>query len=96
MHHKGAWDIREKKAFQQGRKKYRRDTRVCKALAACVEALSTEEDPARLGDRKYWRYAGTYGYNLSKSIRVIYKVDYGAHRVLLVAIGDHKEVYLSD
>ncbi len=77
-------------------KKYKRDAKVLKALAACVKALSTEEDPARLGDGKYGRYAGACGYNLSKSIRVIYKVDYGAHRVRLVALGDHKEAYGSD
>ena len=96
MHHNGAWAVLWDKKFRHCLKKYKRDAKVLKALAACVRALSAEEDPARLGDRKYGRYAGAYGYNLSKSIRVIYKVDYGAHRVRLVALGDHKEAYGSD
>lgn len=92
----GAWEILGNDKFRQGQKKYKHDIEVCKALAACVEALSTDEDPARLGDRKYGRYEGTYGYALSRSIRVLYKVDYGAHQVLLVALGNHKEVYGRD
>lgn len=96
MHRNGAWEVLWDKKFRQCLKKYKRDTKVRKALAECVKVLSAEEDPARLGDRKYGRYAGAYGYNLSKSVRVIYKVDYVAHRVRLVALGDHKEAYGSD
>ena len=92
----GDWKVFWDKKFQLRFKKYKRDNEVCKALAACVGALAAEKDPVRLGDRKYGRYAGAYGYNLSKPIRVIYKVDYDVHRIRLVALGDHKEAYGSD
>ncbi len=95
MHHTGAWDIRKEK-FEQGLKKYRRDPNVRKALAACVEALATEENPERLGKRKVNQYAGLYGYRLSKSMRVIYQINYDTHQITLVTLGSHKEVYGSD
>ena len=77
-------------------KRYSRDSRVRKALKDCLHYLPCEKDPGRMGDSKSGRYKGTYGYNLSGSLRLIYKVDYENHRIILLAMGDHKEVYLRD
>lgn len=90
------WKVVESVKVRKSRKKYSSDARVCKALESCLRQLPNEEDPRRIGDRKYGIYDGTYGYNLTKSIRLIYKVDYNARQIKLLAMGDHKEVYGRD
>lgn len=96
MDHNGAWEILEDKKFKRQRISYERNDQTREALANCVELLSKADDPARLGDRKYGRYAGTYGYKLTKSLRVIYKICYDTHQILLMIMGDHKKVYGRD
>ena len=90
------WDVVESSRFQKDKRKYSRDEQVCKALASCLTYLPREEDPGRMGDVKCGPYAGTYGYRLTKSIRLIYKVDRDTHQITLEVMGTHKEVYGSD
>ena len=90
------WKVLESAKVRKSRKKYSSDAQVCKALESCLKQILNEEDPRRMGDRKYGIYEGTYGYNLTKSIRLICQIDYNAHQIKLLAMGDHKEVYGRD
>lgn len=82
--------------YDRAVKKYSRDRQVMTALNTCLAYLPYEEDPARMGNAKSGWYKGAYGYNLSSSIRLIYKVDYENHEISLIIIGNHKEVYGHD
>lgn len=56
----------------------------------------SDDDPARLGRRKTGRHHNSYGYNLTKSDRLIFRIDYTNKIIILVDIGDHKNVYGGD
>ena len=87
----GGWEIILGGRFRRRMRGYERSIERC-ARPGCMQLLSSGADPARLGDRKYGRYDVLYGYPLSGSIRVLDRVDYDARSIILIAIGDHKEV----
>ena len=90
------WCIVQSTEYCKHRKKYERDKLLCKKLEEALECLSNAEKPERLGDEKYGRYKGAYGYRLTKSVRLIYQVNYGTREIALIALGNHKEVYGHD
>ena len=90
------WEVVSSAKVRKNLKKYTNNKQVRGALAQCIKYLSLEEDPGRIGDRKCGRYAGMYGYSLTRSERLIYKVDHESHRIILISMGDHKEVYGHD
>lgn len=61
-----------------------------------MNTLQAAPDPRRLGGRKFGRLEGVYGAKLSKSVRLLYVVDYDARQIKLLAIGNHEETYGSD
>ena len=91
-----SWTIMESDVFRRMHRKYSRDQRVCRVLESHLKVLREEEDPARQGDRKVGRLAGCYSLSITSSIRVVYQIDYEAHQINLITMGDHKEVYGHD
>ncbi len=61
-----------------------------------VNDLTLSEDPGKIGLPKKGHWSGYYAYNLGRSHRLIYKVLYKEKIVLIVAVGDHKQVYGKD
>lgn len=61
-----------------------------------LATLGSDGDPAILGTRKTGRYRGFIGVKLTKSERLIYKIDYKNKIVIIYGIGDHKDVYGRD
>jgi addiction module RelE/StbE family toxin len=58
--------------------------------------LSNSDDPGKLGLPKKGRWSGYYAYDLGRSHRLIYKVLYKEKIILIVAVGDHRQVYGKD
>lgn len=90
------WEIVASGAFDKKAKKYSRDKQIRSSLDACLALLHNEESPERLGNLKTGPLGGVYAYNLTKSIRLLYLVDYNTRTIKLIDIGDHKEVYGKD
>ena len=53
--------------------------------------LSKSENPAMLG--KYKQNLRVYAYNLDKSNRIIYTINFADNTIELRRVGDHKQVY---
>lgn len=63
-----------------------------------ISTLRHAEDPARLGKLKRGKHAGAYGYEVSRSSRILYQVqrtDAGC-TVILLRVCNHKQVYGKD
>ena len=93
------WELHQHGRYEDHVKKYQRDQVVTKALRERLMSLRDAERPERLGDHKIGRLngvCGAYGAWLSKSVRLLFTVDYTAHAILLLDIGNHKVVYGKD
>lgn len=90
------WSVVEGTKFDKNRAQYVRDENINKRLQEQLELLPQAEDPGRLGDRKSGRLKGAYTIKLSKSIRLLYVVDYDEYQIRLLGVGDHKEIYGRD
>lgn len=77
-------------------KKYSRVKEITKKLDEYTKCFKSSPNPERFGDMKTGRYKNMYGIAITKSIRLIYKVDHTSHKIIFYAIGDHKEVYGND
>jgi addiction module RelE/StbE family toxin len=61
-----------------------------------VKTLANSIDPRRLGTFKRGKKYSAYYYNLDKSFRLVYQVTNKEMIILLLDVGDHKEVYGKD
>ena len=85
------WDIVKSAKFDKLRTQYSRDKTIYRKLQESLALLSQAQDPGRLG-----RLKGVYALGISKSIRLLYIVDYDMHQIRLLVVGDHKVVYGRD
>ena len=53
-------------------------------------------DPSIFGERKRQKYKHCYGVHLTKSVSLIYRIDYSSRTVYVLDIGDHKWLYGRD
>ncbi len=90
------WGLVKSRQYDKHKKGYLHDQAVSKALCERLESLQNAEDPGRLGDIKIGPLKGVYGTRLSKSVRLLFVVDYDAQLIRLLDIGDHKKVYGRD
>jgi len=86
------WEFDRKSRFK---KQYKllgsiRQERVKKALGQ----LGSSERPESLG--VYKSSMKIYAYELGQDDRIIFKVDYDRHTIVLVRVGDHKMIYGKD
>jgi addiction module RelE/StbE family toxin len=88
------WQIREtdqvlrqfKKLGDQQRKRYRE----------AIKTLASSDDPRKLGTFKRGKKYAAYYYELGRSFRIVYQVINEEMIILLLDVGDHKEVYGKD
>ena len=90
------WEVVTSAKFDKGRAQYSRDKSIGRRLQERLELLPWAKDPGRLGDRKSGRLSGVYSLKISKSIRLLYVVDYDKHQIRLLGMGNHKEMYGRD
>lgn len=93
------WELHQSGWYESHVKGYRRDTVVTKTLRERLVSLRDAEHPEQLGDHKIGRLngvCGVYGIWLSKSVRLLFTVDYATRVILLLDIGNHKVVYGHD
>ena len=65
-------------------------------MQEALQSLANSGDPAKLGIRKCGEYSDAYAYDVGRSIRLIYRVNFKNLTIELLAIGSHKEVYGKD
>lgn len=90
------WGLVKSKQYDKHRKRHLHDQAVSEALCERLKSLQNAEDPGRLGGIKLGPLNGVYGAWLSKSVRLLFVVDYGTQVIRLLDIGNHKEVYGRD
>lgn len=89
------WQSTYSKEFVKQSKKIER-TPYYRLLRKAIERLEDSDNPAKLGIRKHGPYSDAYSYEIGKSIRLIYKVNFTAKTIEFVSVGSHKEVYGKD
>ena len=90
------WGIRQGKRVEAALRYYKADKAVSKNYARIVDDLKRSRNPASLGIPKKGRHGGSLGTHITKSVVLVYRIDYPAHRIDLAWMGDHKEVYWHD
>lgn len=75
-----------KKLGDQQKKRYRK----------AIRTLAGSDDPRRLGTFKRGKKYAAYYYELGKSFRLVYQIINEEMVILLLDVGDHKEVYGKD
>lgn len=88
------WQIREtdqvlrqfKKLGEKQKKQYRE----------AIKTLASSDDPRKLGTFKRGKKYSAYYYELGRSFRLVYQVINDEMVILLLDVGDHKEVYGKD
>ncbi|MDE1727151.1 MAG: hypothetical protein KGH89_07825 [Thaumarchaeota archaeon] len=65
-----------------------------KRVDSVLAELVKSENPTKLGD--YKQSLRVYAYNLDKSNRIIYSVDFVNNTIELRRVGSHKQVYGKD
>ncbi len=88
------WRIREtdqvlrqfRKLGDQQKKQYRE----------AVKTLANSDDPRKLGTFKRGRKYSAYYYELGRSFRLVYQLINEEMVILLLDVGDHKQVYGKD
>jgi mRNA-degrading endonuclease RelE of RelBE toxin-antitoxin system len=58
---------------------------------SALNELTKSENPVMLG--KYKQNLRVYAYNLDKSNRIIYTINFADNKIELRRVGDHKKVY---
>jgi mRNA-degrading endonuclease RelE of RelBE toxin-antitoxin system len=58
---------------------------------SALNDLTNSKNPAMLG--KYKQNLRVYAYNLDKSNRIIYTINFADNKIELYRVGDHKKVY---
>ena len=77
-------------------KKHKSNAPVIKNFKNFIQELELVEDPVDIGDRKHSQYRNCFGIHMTKSISLIYTIDYEKHVVYLVDLDDHKTLYRRD
>jgi mRNA-degrading endonuclease RelE of RelBE toxin-antitoxin system len=89
------WQIRRVEDFSKYLKKLGSDE--LNLFKQHVKDLTEENDPTRLGEFVPTRRHGRcWILRLNKSYRLAYRVDFNNNIILLVAVGDHKEIFGKD
>ena len=90
------WEIGEGRRLPKALKHLKGNAPVLRNYARLVERLKSCSDPSALGERKRGDYKRCHGVHLTKSISVIYSVDYASRTVWILDIGDNKWLYGRD
>lgn len=65
-------------------------------LTEVMTELSTTPNPNSLGKKKHTKYGVCYTVRLNDSYRLAYISHHATHRIEIIRVGDHKDVYGKD
>ncbi len=65
-----------------------------KKIENTLKDLASSDDPRKLGSFK--KSTNVYAYELDKSNRLLYDVDFPKNGIVLIRVGDHKASYGSN
>lgn len=77
-------------------RKFKSDTPVIKNFKNFVQELEFIDDPAEIGERKHGKYRDCFGAHMTKSVSLVYSVNYEKNTVYLVDLDNHKNLYGRD
>jgi addiction module RelE/StbE family toxin len=89
------WNLEYLPSFVRQAAKLERTSHYESLKRAIIE-LQNSKDPTKLGSRKRGKLLDCYSYNITKSIRLLYKVNFNIGVITLLRVGDHKQVYGKD
>jgi len=87
------WDVQPSERFYDGIGYYRADKAVINNCRRLASDLACSDNPAAMGVPKKGKYSGCLGTHITKSVVLVYRIDYAARRIDLLDVGDHKRVY---
>ena len=90
------WKIQVGDSVLDSLQYYKADKAVSKGYRHFVKNLAHSDNPASMGVPKKGKYGGCLGVHITKSVVLVYRIDYAARRIDLVNMGDHKKVYGRD
>lgn len=90
------WEVAQDDGMAKALKNLKGNAPAMDGLVRIMEDMRICKDPAVFGKRKRWKYSECYGVHLTKSVSLIYKVDYASHTVYALDVGDHKWLYGRD
>lgn len=88
-----AWNVQNDNSIDKSLRHYSADKAVTNNYYRIVHHMICSDDPATIGVPKKGKYAGCFGAHVTKSVVLIYRIDYASHRIDLLNLGDHKMVY---
>ena len=90
------WSVQSDGSIDRALRRYKADKSVRNTYHRVVQDLVYSDDPSTMGVPKRGRHAGCFGTHITKSVVLLYRIDYTSHRIDLLELGDHKTVYGSD
>ena len=87
------WEISDGYKLPKALKNPKGNAPVLHSYARLIEKMKSCDNPSVFGERKHGKYKHCYGAHLTRSVSVVYSIDYVAHTVLVLDIGDHKWLY---
>ncbi len=78
------------------RKLFKSNSDLIKNYKSFIQELEFVDDPAEIGDRKHGKYKDCFGRHMTKSISLLYAINYAERIVYLVDLDDHKNLYGRD
>ena len=88
--------IPEDEYFAKKLRKLRSNTEVINRYREASFDLTHSASPEARGDRKRGRLQHSYVYRITKSYRLVYRVDRGKEEIVMVDLDDHKNIYGRD
>lgn len=90
------WYIFRDSHFDKKLDKHRSNKAVINGYKNASLALAHSDSPEEMGDRKYGHLRYSYVYRITKSYRLLYRVDRSKNAIIMVDLDDHKNVYGRD
>ena len=90
------WHIFEDEYFAKKLRRHRSNKEVIDKYKNASLELARSANPEELGDRKRGHLSHSYAYRITKSYRLLYRVDRDKGAIVMVDLDDHKNIYGRD
>lgn len=90
------WNILEDEYFARKLYRLRSNAEVIGKYREASFDLTHSTSPESRGDRKRGRLSHSYVYRITKSYRLVYRVDRDKEEIVMVDLDDHKNIYGRD
>lgn len=90
------WHIYRDEYFDKKLDRHRSNKEVIKGYKNASLELTHSDNPEELGYRKRGPLRYSYVYRITKSYRLVYRVDRGECAIIMIDLDDHKNIYGRD